>query len=229
MKILLTGGSGLLGTELQKLMVFAYAPSHQEMDITNWVSVYNYFEKKKIDLVVHCAAYTAVEKSEKEKVKCWQTNVDGTRVLAEKVNMIYISTEYVFDGTQGNYEEDDVPNPTNYYSLTKVGGEIATKDRDTIIRCIFKPRPWKYKAAFTDQWTSGDYVNIIAQEIVYAISMWQHLPRILHIGTGRKSIYDLASQTREVKKISRKIAGTELPKDVSLNTDKWEKLKRMHL
>lgn len=219
--ILLTGGSGLLGKELQK-HIDCLAPPRQILDITKPIL-------PKTDLIIHAAAYTDVVKAEKEKENCFNVNVIGTRLLANsKRNMIYISTDYVFDGHKGNYKEKDYPNPKNFYSLTKLMGEYEalTNPKCKIIRCSFKPNPFKHEYAFTDQFISGDYVNVIAPEIARAVSLFDKLPRIIHIGTGRKCTFDLAKQTRDVKPIKTSdIKDVLIPKDVSMDCSLWESIK----
>lgn len=224
--ILLTGGSGLLGTELQKHMEF-YAPSRQEFDITNRLfPMVRFIEIPK--LIVHAGAYTDVAKAESEKERCYQTNVIGTRNLASLgIPMLYISTEYVFDGEKGNYSEEDYPNPRNFYALTKLLGEYeCRRTKSVVIRCLFKPRPFEHQAACIDQFTSGDYVDIIGREICFAINGFDVLPQLLHIGGNRKSTYNLARQTKDVIPITiESIGAVRLPRDTSLNCSKWEKLK----
>jgi len=228
---ILTGGSGLLGQELQKHIKFL-APSHKEFDITKTdeqVIRGNFNpDKDRIDLIVHCAAFTDLVRAEKEKQLCYDTNVTGTRNLASlSIPMLYISTEYVFDGTKGNYEEKDYPNPKNFYALTKLLGECESRrTRSTVVRCLFKPRPFKHDAVCVDMFTSGDYVERIAQEIALAIKIFNKLPPTLHIGTGKKKLIDLARQTREVKEIRRDdVTGVRLPLDTSLNCSLWERIK----
>ena len=225
-KILLTGGSGTLGKELLKLYPFI-APSHKHLDITSKKSVEKW-SNKKLDLIVHCAAYTDVTKAEQEKELCYNTNVIGTRNLSQlEIPMIYISTEYVFDGEKGNYTEEDIPNPVNFYALTKLLGEYeAFNTRTLIIRTLLKPRPFKYQNAFIDQYTSGDYADIIAKNILIAIRKWNWKSGIINIGTGRKSIFRLASKTRKVDPISIKDVDIKLPKDTSLNLTRWNKFKK---
>ena len=112
--IFLTGGSGLLGTELQKY-IQCIAPSSNEFNILFQRKV-----PKETSLIVHCAAYTDVEKAETDRMRCYDTNVIGTANLAKLgIPIVYISTEYVFDGTEGNYKEDSERNPINYYAKTK--------------------------------------------------------------------------------------------------------------
>lgn len=221
----MTGGSGNLGQELTRLMPEIYAPDRSTLDILNPIV------PQGTDLIVHSAAYTNVLQAEKQKTLCYQTNVIGTRKMASLgIPMIYISTEYVFDGEKGNYVEDDVPNPTNFYALTKLLGEYEARraPRSSVIRCLFKPRPFKHKNACVDQFTTGDYVDVIAKEICLAISNFRLLPPTVHIGTERKSTYELAKRSRsDVGKITLSdIKGVTLPRDTSLNCTLWNDLKR---
>jgi len=232
--ILLTGSSGLLGQELQK-HVECDAPSREEFDIMSpWSDWYrkwhwdNYMKQVEKPLIVHCAAFTDLVSAEKERELCYQTNIIGTRNLASLgIPMIYISTEYVFDGEKGNYVEEDYCNPVNFYGLTKLLGEYESRrTRSVVIRCLFKPRPFKHENACIDQFTSGSYVDQIAPEIALAIRNFDRLPATIHIGFERKSTFDLARNSREVRAISLEdIKGVKLPKDTSLNCEKWNKLK----
>lgn len=222
MSTLLVGGSGLLGQELQK-HIDCYAPPKNILDITREI----YYEDKP-NLIVHLAAFTDLVRAEKEKDLCYQTNVIGTRNLANLgIPMIYISTEYVFDGEKGSYAEEDYPNPINFYALTKLLGEYESRrTKSVVIRCLFKPRPFKHDACCNDMLTSGDYVNRIAPEIALAIKNFDKLPPVLHIGTGKKKLIDLARETREVKEIRRDdVKRVRLPLDTSLNCSKWEAIK----
>lgn len=222
--ILLTGGSGLLGQEIQK-HIECYAPSHEEFDITK-----PFFLSGDIDLIIHCAAYTDVTRAEEERKKCWETNVTGTdRLVSTGVPVVYISTEYIFEGGVGNYSEEDVPYPQNFYALTKTIGEaIVTSAREyLIIRTLFKPRPYKHAIAPIDQFTTGDYVDVITPIIIKVINIWNKnkTPCVINVGTNRKSTYDLAKQSRpEVKPcLLSDIKSVKLPRDTSLNLKKLEK------
>lgn len=216
MKILLTGGSGNLGTELRKYLDVD-APSHAEFDITNPDIITDGY-----DLIVHCAAYTDVSMAQWQKDLCYATNVLGTRNLVNNAPIVYISTEYVYSGERGNYKETDYPEPVNFYGLTKLLGEYECAPVDhVIIRTLFKPRPFKYEYAFRDQITSGDYVDVIAPKIAYVVKNFDKFPSIINIGTGKKTIIELARQTREVKPISYKDTPVVLPRDTSLDLSLW--------
>lgn len=220
--ILITGGSGLLGKELRKLFPDIVAPTHEEMDIIKDEGALGF------ELIVHCAAYTDVARAENQKQLCYDTNVIGTRKLADTgIPMVYISTEYVFNGEKGMYKEENYPDPLNFYALTKLLGEYeARRTRNIVIRTCFKPRPFEHAAACVDQFTSGDYVDVIVPEIALAIRNWKKMPSTIHIGTERKSVFDLAKQTRDVIPITVETIGVKLPRDTSLDTTLWQKIRR---
>ena len=231
--ILLTGGTGLLGSHLKKLLPNdLFAPTRQMLDITSKESIKNlHVSWENIHLIVHCAAFTDLVKSEQTPGTCYNVNVGGTSNLAKlKIPMVYISTEYVFDGEEGFYNEDDKPEPKNYYGLTKLWGEQeARRTRSVIIRCLFKSRPFKHDFACYNQFTTGDYVDKIAPEIALAIRNFDKLPETIHIGFNKKSMFELARVTKpEIKPISyQSITAVRLPKDTSLDTTRWRKIKEL--
>lgn len=230
MKVLVTGGSGLLGRELRKLRLHEY-PTRAEFDICSTESMFNYLKNRswvdKPELVVNCAAYTAVEKAEIDKEGCYRTNVLGVRNLVKflQIPVLQISTAYVFDGTKGNYKENDPVNPLGYYALTKALAEEAVLAGDgKIIRTLFKPKPWPFPRAYDDQITSGGYVDDIAKKIDWCIKNFDFLPPILHVGMKRQSILDLALETRSVFRMSRTEVAANLPEDVSLDDSLYREL-----
>ncbi len=135
--ILITGGNGQLGTELRKLLdeqqVTYVSTDSSEMDITDAKQTRQVIEELKPEVIYHCAAYTAVDKAEEEsKALDELINVDGTRNVAEAAKavgatLVYISTDYVFDGAkkEHTYKESDTPAPLNEYGRTKLLGEQA--------------------------------------------------------------------------------------------------------
>lgn len=202
-KILLTGSSGLLG---RNLIINADRPSHNELDITSYTKVREY-ARNDYGLIIHAAAYTDVQRAEINRQTCFDVNVTGTfNLLAAfpDTPFVYISSEYARF-------------PVNFYSLTKSIAEqlVMSHSNYLIIRTLFKPRPWKYPKAFVDQWTQGDYVDVIAPLIDKEIMEWSRKgKKTVYVGTGRKTIYNLARQTRDVEPISVKdIKGVMLPED----------------
>ena len=137
MKVLVTGVGGQLGydvvEQLQARLIECKGFDLADFDITNAHATEAYIKDYKPDVVIHCSAYTAVDKAEDEPEKCWSVNVDGTENIAKvcreiDAKMIYISTDYVFPGTGEHfYEVDDATGPLSVYGKTKLAGEEAVK------------------------------------------------------------------------------------------------------
>lgn len=236
MKILLTGGSGRLGTELRALLPGIVAPTSTEMNLTDAAQVREVVERERPHVIVHAAAYTNVGGAEKDRAACWNANVVGTRNVAAAANavgakLVHISTDYVFSGEEGGYREGDTPGPVvNYYSLTKLVAEEAARaaQRHLILRTSFRPREFQYPVAFSDVYTGQDYVDIIAPDIALAVTHALDIEdEILHIVTERKSVYELARRRKpDVQEGRRADApGVVLPGDVSLDTERWQELR----
>ena len=137
MKVLVTGANGQLGydvvKELKKQNIECYGATRKDFDLVDFEATEKFIVNYMPDVVIHCAAYTAVDKAEDEQGLCYLVNASATENIAEickKINakMLYISTDYVFDGTkEGFYEVDDTPNPINVYGKTKLLGEQAVQ------------------------------------------------------------------------------------------------------
>lgn len=133
MKVLVTGYKGQLGFDVNKRLknsnIDCIGVDIDDFDITNEKQTNDFILKYNPEVVVHCAAYTAVDKAEEDKEKCYNINVLGTRNIVKvckklDCKMVYISTDYIFDG-QGDkaFEVDDIPDPINYYGESKYLGE----------------------------------------------------------------------------------------------------------
>lgn len=133
LKFMVTGVNGQLGHDLviklKEMNLDVIAPWREEFNVINEEQVKTYIFKEKPDVIIHCAAYTAVDKAEDEKELCYLVNVEGTKFIAEsaeKINarFVYISTDYVFDGWgKEPHSENKDTNPINYYGYTKEQGE----------------------------------------------------------------------------------------------------------
>lgn len=150
---LLIIGSGLMGNCFAEMAVntFATFATYNEhpldlkgcksyyLDITNKADVTTLVQKLKPNYIIHTAALTDVDHCERDKRLARNINVEGTRHISEisrkiSAKLIYISTDYVFDGYEGMYKENDSTNPINYYGVTKLGGEnLVTDLKDYII------------------------------------------------------------------------------------------------
>lgn len=137
MKTVVTGAKGQLGTDVfQRLKAIGITPIGVDLvdfDITNPSATLRALEEYRPDNVIHCAAYTAVDKAEKDADLCAAINVDGTRHIAMAchnldIPMIYISTDYVFNGKGDTPFPVDAPKaPLNVYGRTKLEGELQVQ------------------------------------------------------------------------------------------------------
>ena len=137
MKVLVTGANGMLGQDLCPILEDAgyevIETDINNLDITNAEAAAAFIKQEAPEIVVHCAAYTNVDKAEEDLKNAELINVTGTENIAKACAeagavMVYISTDYVFDGTKNSpYTPDDKPNPINNYGLTKLKGEEAVK------------------------------------------------------------------------------------------------------
>jgi len=141
MKILVTGANGQLGSEIKYLVTNNLTPNikhltflftdKDELDITNKEQIEDFLDKNRIDVIMNCAAYTAVDKAEDEKELADLINHKAVEYLASNAKkrdifLIHISTDYVFDGKNYRpYIETDKTNPQGVYGLTKLKGEEA--------------------------------------------------------------------------------------------------------
>ena len=133
-KYLITGYKGQLGYDIARELVERgetniLAIDKDEMDITNREQVMDVVKKYNPDVIFHCAAWTAVDKAEEMEDVVRDVNVIGTKNMTDAsievgAKLVYISTDYVFDGTKdGIYNETDIPNPKSVYGMTKYLGE----------------------------------------------------------------------------------------------------------
>jgi len=146
MRILVTGKNGQLGRSIQKLVntdtkidnnqssnYFIFA-GREELDLRSESNINHYFNNNKFDIIINCAAYTAVDKAEQEAELANQINHLAVKQLASIANeqqarLIHISTDYVFDGESDEpFIETDIPNPINVYGRTKLSGEKALQE-----------------------------------------------------------------------------------------------------
>ncbi len=151
LKIALTGADGLVGSRIIELLNkdFEFFPIPQtEMDITDVDKVKNRLAETDFDIFFHLAAYTNVAGAETNKDICFKINRDGTKNIFDAVyskgkKMVYISTDFVFDGKTPPYFEDSLPNPIAVYAASKYEGEKIVRDKAMIVRIAYP-----YRASF---------------------------------------------------------------------------------
>ena len=138
MRVLVTGAKGQLGhdimNELKKRGLVPIGVDVEEMDITDPAACDRVITESAADAVIHCAAYTAVDAAEDNRELCMRVNAEGTRNIARvcrelDLKMVYISTDYVFDGEgERPWEPDDPREPLNVYGESKYQGELAVEE-----------------------------------------------------------------------------------------------------
>ena len=236
MTILITGSTGALGSELEMIFPDSISPTHKEFDICDLSAVKDFFNKHKIDIVIHAAALTTVRGCEENKSLAMQVNVEGTRNLVSEFKnsnpdgkFVYISTACVFDGHSEMYDENSIPYPENFYSLTKLLGECDVKSfsNSLIIRTNFVARKkWPYPKAFTDRFGTYLFSDQVANGIYKVIQ--NNLDGIIHIvGDEKISMYDLAKLTTpNIQPMTlSEYSGPHLTIDMSLDSKRWKKYK----
>lgn len=138
MKVLVTGYGGQLGYDVVregiKHGLDMIGTTSKDLNITDENMVSDYIKKVRPDAIIHCAAYTGVDKAEDDQVNCYNVNVNGTKYLVESAKefnakFVYISTDYVFDGEgDAPFSEKSTANPIGYYGKTKYQGEEIVQD-----------------------------------------------------------------------------------------------------
>jgi dTDP-4-dehydrorhamnose reductase len=267
--LLVTGASGLLGSKVVKLAKRRYKviptyntrslqPDSIKLDITNQGQVSRIFDQLKPEIVIHTASETNVDKCETQKQQAWKINAEGTLNIAlacSKIGakLVYISTDYVFDGEKGSYTEKDEPNPINYYGFTKFEGEkqvIQHCQEYVILRTsvLYGWHPWKQNfatwvinsleqnkeiAVVEDHYNTPTLSDNLAEITIETIQ--KDLQGLYHAsGSQRISRYEFAMQIAETfnldSSLVKPIKMSQLtawvakrPRDSSLKTDKIQK------
>lgn len=232
-KTIFTGGSGLLGSEVRKIAPDFLYPSQKELDVTNTKSIEKYLQDNAVEKIVHAAAFTDTTAVETDPIDAIEVNIIGSANIVKacsknSLSLVYISTDYVFDGNKGMYTEDDHLMPVNKYAWSKLGGEAAVHmyNNSLIIRTTFGENEFPFPKAFQDQWTSRESVSSIAPLILEAIHT--NTTGVIHVGGSRKSVYEYAkkiSPEKEIGAMKRVDVDVPIPKDTSLDTSKFDSLR----
>ena len=241
--ILLLGGTGTLGSKIIKSKLFPNLkyPKKKILNILNKKQIENYLIKKKINLVLHCAALARVKDCEVNKNKAKKINVIGTLNIVEsilkikkinkkEIKLVFISSDAVYASTRGNYKEIDKPFPYNFYGLTKLKGEKIVKKLKSymIIRTRFFDKnkiPFKYSAI--NIYTSRLEVNKLVKYM--SILVKKKIQGTINVGGPKISDYKQykkykknlspCDKSKILKEMNFKIAT-----NASLNTSKLKKI-----
>ncbi len=250
MKVLVTGANGLLGQHLVKQLLesnytvlatgrgVSRLPfpqggnfSYCDADITNEPAMYEIISSQRPEAVIHAAAMTQVDDCEKQQDACFDVNVRATAQLllaAEQFSkyFLFVSTDFVFDGRQGNYKEDDALNPVSWYGFTKMQAEGTVETsaipwaivrtclvygntfggtRGNIVNWV-KGNLEREKAihVVNDQFRSPTYVEDLARGIILAVK--KAATGIYHIsGKDLLTPYEIAVKTAQYLQLDKKL------------------------
>jgi len=225
--ILVTGAKGQLGSEIQHLSQFHDFDFEftdiEELDITSMEQIEAFFSSRKFDMIINCAAYTAVDRAEEEKDQAELINHKAAENIAviskkHKAPLIHLSTDFVFDGKSFTpYREEDMPHPLSVYGKTKWAGENAVlKEAEKV---VILRTSWLYSSygnnfvktmlklagerdslnVVFDQIGTPTYARDLAGAVLSILSFKDFVPGIFHYSNeGVASWYDLAQAIVEI-------------------------------
>lgn len=232
LKIALTGADGLVGSRIIELLNkdFLFIPLPQsQLDITNKEQVSKIINDIEFDYFLHLAAFTNVSAAENNKELCLKINVEGTKNVFDAISqknkkLIYISTDFVFDGNNPPYYEDSIASPPGVYANSKYQGEKIVENKAMIVRISYP-----YRAAFnlkpdffrkfkttleekkpltliTDSLMTPTFIDDIASGLKYLFNNFT--PEIYHlVGGNAISPYDAAKLVAEKFNLDSKLLG----------------------
>jgi dTDP-4-dehydrorhamnose reductase len=224
MKVVVLGGTGLLGKELQKvdkeLICFG-----KDLDIRDFNKLYEALMHIRPDVIINAAAEINSIEIGENPYNAINTNIIGAANVAKycldtKIRLAYISTDYIYNHFKGNNSEYSPINPFNEYAWTKLGGECSSRlvENNCIIRTNFGAAKFPYEKAYSNLWTSKDYVDILAPKILKVAK--SKLQGVVNVGTEKKTMLEFARRRNpEVKD-----ASFPYERDFSLNTEFYDRI-----
>ena len=232
MNKILVLGDGLLGSEIVKQTSWDYISRKKDHFDFNHISSYvDYFSD--YDTILNCIAFTATY-SDNRKLH-WKTNFESVVRLARwcyayDKKLVQISTDYLYSNSNGCPTENDIPvHCNNWYGYTKLladGYIQVSLENYLIIRTSFKPNPFPYDEAVI-QYGNFDYVDVIAELIIKLIK--NNAYGVYNVGTGIKTMLQLAQKTNPNVKGTSKIIHETFPTNVSMDISKMKKFLEKHV
>ena len=229
-KILVTGGDGRFAKVLSKYnrKLNLYFASKKECNILNNSSIDKIIKKVKPKIIFHCAGLSRpMSIHEKNIEKSIDANIIGTANIVKackrkKIKLIYFSTGYVYNGSKGNYSENDGTKPFNNYGLSKLGGECAVSmyKNSLILRITMIEKPFPYNKAFYDLKSNF----MFHEDLVKILPKIIDQKGILNVGGPTQSVFNFAKKTKKnIKRISGK-KSSSLPLNQTMNQKKLKKI-----
>lgn len=208
--IIVTGAKGQLGGDVCEALtqkgISNIGIDIDDVDITDFPALERFFEKNQADAVIHCAAYTAVDKAEEEKEKCFLINAKGTENIAKcckkfSMKLLYVSTDYVFSGKgETAFAVDDEKGPLNVYGESKLLGEKAVTentDRYFIVRTswVFGEKNTNFIHTMLKLSETRDTVRVVCDQIG-SPTYSRHLAYLLSrmVGTEKYGVYHATNE-----------------------------------
>lgn len=210
MMVLVTGCRGQLGfdicKQLSNLNIEYRGVDISDFDLTDGRATIAYVQKLRPNVIIHCAAYTAVDRAEEESSQCFSVNEGGTWNLANAAvsvgaKMLYISTDYVFDGT-GNqpYSTSEKTNPQNVYGASKLAGEqavVSQMERFFIVRTswVFGLHGNNFVQTMLRLFDVRERVSVVCDQIgspTYTVDLAKIICAMIH--TERYGIYHVTNE-----------------------------------
>ncbi|MEI8349144.1 MAG: dTDP-4-dehydrorhamnose reductase [Candidatus Omnitrophota bacterium] len=206
-KILITGAQGMLGSALCETLSSHYqiiAVDKDECDITDREKTLTFFRNAGADIILHCAAYTDVDRSEDQPQQVYAVNVEGTANIIEAIKgtnclLVYISTDYVFDGTKkGAYIEPDLPHPLGVYGYSKLEGEKVVQNfpKHLIVRTswLFGPRGKNFVATIASKAKEKEALQVVDDQVgspTYTRDLAKALAALLDLYCANRLTYGI--------------------------------------
>ena len=237
-KILITGGTGALGQKLKDNEFFknSYFPTKKQLDLRDRKKISKFFNSKKINLVINCAAIARMSKCENNKFLAFETNVVGTmnlvlEILKKKnIKLIHISSDAVYKSDQGNYKENDNLDFYNFYGLTKILSDYIVRylKNFLIIRTRFyDKKKIKFKKYASDSYSSAIEIENLVKKIEKLTK--KNINGVINIGDKKKSDFEIYHNLNKkiIKTKLNKIKNNikfNISKDASLNLSRQKKI-----
>tara|TARA_B110001454_G_scaffold188073_1_gene185836 strand:- start:16 stop:735 length:720 start_codon:yes stop_codon:yes gene_type:complete len=234
LSIVFTGGNGrfakIFKKNINKYKIFY--PSKKELNVKNLFSIKNYIKKIKPKYFIHCAALSRPMSIHGKNIeKSIDTNIIGTCNIVKacsefNIKLIYFSSNYVYPGLVGNYDEKSPVLPINKYAWSKLGGESAVHlyKNSLILRICMTEKPFVHKEAFTDLKLNFMFHEELANNLLKLIN----LKGILNVGGISQTVYNFVkSHSPNIKKtLAKKMLGRKFPLNQSMNVSKFTKIKK---
>ena len=231
-KIVFTGGTGRFAQEFKNIKTNykVYFPKRNQLNLDDLNSIKKYLKKIKPKYLIHAAALSRPMKVHDENIiKSINTNIIGTANIVkacceDNIKLIYFSTNYVYPGKKGNYQESDPVLPINKYAISKFGGECSVQmyKNSLILRICMTEKPFIHKQAFSDVEMNFIFHENLAQNLFKLIDK----KGIINVGGKKQTVFKFARKfNKNIEKISaRKIFGKNYPLMQSMNIDLYKKI-----